>query len=81
MPDELTTIPGIGTKMAAKLRALGHPTIASLRTANPDALYAKYEASCGCHVDRCVLYTFRCAIAYAQNPTAVAGKNWWHFKD
>lgn len=78
---DLTRIPGIGRKMAPKLVALGYPTVASLRTADPDVMYKKYEAMCGCHVDRCVLYTFRCAVAYACDPASVAGKNWWHFKD
>lgn len=79
--SELTTIPSIGKKMAVKLIELGYPTVASLRDVDPDVMYKKYEAQCGCHVDRCVLYTFRCAVAYARDPVSVAGKNWWHFKD
>ncbi len=81
MHSELRTIPGIGKKMSTRLIELGHPTIASLKKANPDDLYLKLEAKSGQHIDRCVLYTLRCAIAYAKNPKAVTGKNWWHFKD
>lgn len=81
LQSELLEIPGIGKTMAARLIGLGYPTIASLKTANPDDIYLQYEAKCGCHVDRCVLYTLRCAVAYAKNPKSVAGKNWWHFKD
>lgn len=68
--------------MAAKLRALGFSTVASLKKASPDALFVAYEQFTGGQkVDRCVLYTFRCAVAFARDPAAVLGKNWWHFKD
>ena len=36
----------------------------------------------GCHVDRCVLYVFRCAVYYASHEAHEPDKlKWWTWKD
>jgi hypothetical protein len=79
---ELQEIPGIGPSLARDLVNLGIHRIADLRKRDPEALYRKLEKQVGTHVDRCVLYTFRCAVYYASNarhkPRLL---KWWNWKD
>jgi hypothetical protein len=36
----------------------------------------------GKHIDRCVLYTFRCAVYYASNRNHTPSKlKWWNWKN
>lgn len=80
--DELQQIPGIGPSLADDLRRLGYRTIASLRGENPEKMYARFEKLVGSHVDRCVLYTFRCAVYYATVKRHDPEKlKWWNWKD
>ncbi len=80
--SELTAIPGIGENMAAHLNALGIEHIGDLKGKDPEALYARECAQQGSTVDRCVLYVYRLAVAYAegriQNPEQL---KWWNWKD
>ena len=64
---DLESIPGVGPKTAADLRTLGIFSVADLKGRDPEQLYRALEASVGCHVDRCVLYVFRCAVYYASS--------------
>ena len=80
--DDLQTLPGIGPRMAEKLRGLGIDTVADLRGVDPQALYDRYQAQRGEPVDRCVLYVFRCAVHHAEaGRPDPARSQWWHFKD
>lgn len=78
----LQEIPGIGPKMAADLYGLGIRKIGDLKGKDPEKLFRAHERQVGCAVDRCVLYTFRCAVYYAQtrrrNPELL---KWWNWKD
>jgi hypothetical protein len=72
------TIPSIGSKLAAIfVDELGFKKIAELKNKIPEDLFLKLSALRNEKQCRCVLYTFRCAIAFAQKPHQ---KNWWEFK-
>ena len=80
--DELQTIPGVGPSIAADLRSLGVKRVVDLKGADPQRLYEKLNAKTGVRQDRCVLYTFRCAVYYASHPVHEAEKlKWWNWKD
>ena len=79
---ELQKIPGIGKNMEQHLRALGYDTIASLRGADPEEMYARVCAMCGASLDRCVLYVYRCAVYFAETARPDPEKcKWWNWKD
>ncbi|MEY4731793.1 MAG: hypothetical protein RL681_739 [Candidatus Parcubacteria bacterium] len=80
-PDDLQTLPGVGPSIARDLRSLGIREVKDLRGKSSDKLYQKMEKQQGRHIDRCVLYTFRCAIYFAEHPNAPRTRNWWNFKD
>lgn len=80
--EELQNIPGVGPSLAKDLSDLGYGHVSQLRDADPRQMY---EALCdlrGAHIDRCVLYVFRCAVYYASNaehdPELL---KWWNWKD
>lgn len=76
---DLTDVPGIGAKKAALLESLGHPDLASLRGTNADDLYMQAQFREGKQLDKCVLYAFRCAVAYAQDPHPNPDEYWWWY--
>ena len=79
---ELQQIPGVGPRLSEALFNLGISSIEDLRDNDPEKLYKKMEKSSGHHVDRCVLYVFRCAVYYASNdehnPHLL---KWWNWKE
>ena len=79
---ELRTIPGVGIQTEKDLIALGYPTIAFLRDADPEMLYQRECSLRGIKVDRCQLYIYRCAVYYAttEHPNPEKLK-WWKWKD
>lgn len=80
--DELQTIPGVGKSLAADLRSLGVRRVKDLRGKNPEAMYEQLMIDAGRHVDRCVLYVFRCAVYFAENNQPDLEKlKWWNWKD
>lgn len=86
MKSELTKIPGIGVKMAEHLIQAGYPTIASLKGQSPDDVYAADCLTLGLaegELDRCVLYTYRLAVEYANHDGKLPAdkQNWWDWKD
>lgn len=79
---ELREIPGIGPSLAGDLYSLGIRRIADLKRKNPETLYRQLEKQTGSHQDRCVLYTFRCAVYYARTPKpAPRLLQWWNWMD
>ncbi len=79
---ELQVIPGIGPSLAQDLYALGLRRVADLRRKNPGILYRRLEKLTGTKQDRCVLYTFRCAVYYAKTPRPDPELLlWWNWKD
>jgi pathogenicity locus Cdd1 protein len=75
-------IPGVGPSIAKDLSLLGIREVAELRGRNPESLYAELCRETGQHVDRCVLYVFRCAVYFASeadhDPELL---KWWNWKD
>lgn len=78
----LTDIPGVGPSIANDLRSLGYENPADLRGEDPEVMYERLMVHAGAHIDRCVLYVFRCAVYYAQTPDPDPDKlQWWNWKD
>lgn len=81
-PEELQNIPGVGPSLAKVLTDLGYDRVSQLRGSDPEQMYQKLGALRGEHIDRCVLYAFRCAVYYASNsahdPELL---KWWKWKD
>lgn len=79
---DLESIPGIGSKMAADLRYIGIFKTDDLKGRDPEQLYRALEEKSGGHIDRCVLYVFRCAVYYASNKKRDTERlKWWHWTD
>lgn len=79
---EFRQIPGVGKTIAQDFWDIGLRSMNDLKNADPEALYlalCKYQNA---HVDRCMLYVFRCAVYYAstKNPDPELLK-WWNWKD
>jgi len=80
--DELQVIPGVGPSIASDLRSLGIRRVDDLKRADPQDLYDRLCEKTGVRQDRCVLYTFRCAVYYATRPVHDPEKlKWWNWKD
>lgn len=80
-PEALESIPGIGPSMAADLRDLGINQVSELKGKDPAELYELLEARMGTHVDRCVLYAYKCAVYYAEGGREPEKLKWWNWKD
>jgi len=81
-PEELQTIPGVGPSIAADLRELGIERVSDLVGKDPEAMYDTLCRKEGQHIDRCVLYVFRCAIYYASNEEHDQKLLlWWNWKN
>ena len=79
---EFQRIPGVGPKLAAKLDELGVQGLDDLAGRSPEALYRELVDLRQVHIDRCVLYVFRCAVYFAKTPNPDAEKlKWWAWKD
>ena len=78
----LQIIPGIGKSLSQDLVDLGYKKVSDLKDQNPEDMYQKLITLRGEHIDRCVLYVFRCATYYASNsihePELL---KWWNWKD
>ncbi|MEP0823157.1 MAG: pathogenicity locus [Ignavibacterium sp.] len=79
---ELQTIPSAGPSIARDLWELGIRTVADLKGKDPQRLYDHRCSQVGKLIDRCLLYTFRCAVYYASrqrhDPKLL---KWWNWKD
>jgi hypothetical protein len=79
---DLQHIPGIGPSLARDLVDLDIRRVADLRRRNPERLYEQLIALRGVHQDRCVLYTFRCAVYFANEPNSNPERlKWWNWQD
>ena len=79
---ELQTIPSVGKSIAEDLWLLGIRSVGQLKNRNPETLYRNHCIQKGMLVDRCVLYTFRCAVYYASTPKPKPELlKWWNWKD
>jgi len=80
--DNLLSIPGIGKSIAEDLHILGIHHVHDLIGHDPEALYKELCVEYKKRIDLCVLYTFRCAVYYAENdrhdPELL---KWWNWKN
>lgn len=80
--SDLRKVPGIGAKKEQELMDLGYDSLEALKSADPDELYVLASAKQGVQLDKCVLYAFRCAVAYAKDPDPnPENYRWWYFCD
>lgn len=79
---ELQTIPSVGKSIAEDLWELGIRRVEDLRGKDPEHLYRKRCQQMGMPIDRCLLYTFRCAVYFASHkkhePRLL---KWWNWKN
>lgn len=79
--EDLKSVPGIGPRMAEDLQSLGVSRVSDLKGKDPELLYETLAARTGGRLDRCVLYTFKCAVYYASNESHDPEKlKWWNWK-
>jgi len=79
--QRLQAIPGVGPSLAADLVSLGYRSVEELQGEDPEAMYARLMEQVGGHVDRCVLYVFRCAVYFASTDRPDPEKlKWWSWK-
>lgn len=80
--ETLQSIPGVGPSIEKDLRDLGFTAVPDLVGADPEEMYAQLCSLRGTHIDRCVLYVFRCAAYFAGNrihdPELL---KWWNWKE
>lgn len=78
----LQTIPGVGKNIAHDLYDLGITQPSCLHGKNPERLYDRLCKLRGTHIDRCMLYVFRCAIYFVETKRPNPKKlQWWNWKD
>ena len=81
-PNVLLSVPGIGKSIAEDLHLIGIHHVHDLIGQDPQALYNDLCNEYNKVIDRCVLYTFRCAVYYAENdqhdPELL---KWWNWKN
>jgi Pathogenicity locus len=66
----LREIPNVGPAVARRLAELGFDGAASLRGQDPEALFARTEATRGAPEDPCLLDTYRAVIAFVETGDA-----------
>lgn len=80
--QDFQRIPGVGKSIAEDLWNLGFRAVHELKDKDPEKLYEDLCEFQQCHVDRCMLYVFRCAVYFASNrkhdPHLL---KWWNWKD
>jgi hypothetical protein len=79
-PNDLQSIPGVGPSLSQDLRDLGYRSVPDLAGQDPEKMYGELCALRGQHVDRCVLYVFRCATYFAGNDSHDPELlKWWNW--
>lgn len=81
---DLRRIPGVGPSIARDLWNQGFRRVDDLRGRDPQAMYERACEIQGMHVDRCLLYVFRCAVYFASHQAHEHEPErllWWNWKD
>lgn len=82
MKGELKQIPGVGPAIEKYLNMAGIQNVEQLKGRVPEQIYDEVCIKTGMQQDRCLLYTFRCAVYYAENEQHDPEKlKWWNWKD
>ncbi|MCU0537981.1 MAG: helix-hairpin-helix domain-containing protein [Hydrococcus sp. Prado102] len=80
--QNLQIIPGVGKSLSQDLVDLGYQKVEDLVHEDPEKMYHNLCRLRGQHIDRCVLYVFRCAVYYASNTVREPELlKWWNWKD
>lgn len=80
--SDLQSLPAIGPSLARDLMELGFRTPADLHGQDPEVMYADLCKLRGQHIDRCVLYAFRCAVhAVVSDNDDPELRKWWNWKN
>lgn len=75
-------IPGVGKAMARDFYDLGYRSVEELKGQDPESMYLALCGLRGTHIDRCVLYVFRCAAYFASHDVHEPELlKWWNWKD
>jgi len=68
--------------MAQDLTDLGIDEVRDLRNRDPQEMYETLSDLRGAKMDRCVLYVFRCAVYFAEEPRHDPELlKWWNWTD
>lgn len=79
---QFQTIPGVGKSIAQDLWNMGFRSLEELKGKDPEQLYTQLCALYGQHIDRCMLYVFRCAVYFVSHTHHDPEKlKWWNWKD
>ena len=81
---DLQRIPGVGKVVAKDLYRLGFKSVVDLKGQDPETLYILHNDLRGEVQDICMLYTFRCAVYFAETPQQKRELNklkWWYWMD
>ena len=81
---ELMQIPSVGKSIANDLWNIGIRSITDLKGKDPEVLFDKSNKYAGAVQDRCLLYSFRCAVYYASTNQEILDTEllkWWNWKD
>jgi hypothetical protein len=79
---DLQSLPSIGPSLAQDLRDLGFRVPSDLHGQDPNKMYSDLCELRGQAIDRCVLYSFRCAVhAVISNDEDPELRKWWNWKD
>jgi len=80
--NDLLSIPGVGKSIAEDLQNIGIQTVADLKEKDPEDLFNLSNLYVGSKQDRCLLYTFRCAVYFAEDTSHDPEKlKWWNWMD
>jgi len=82
--NEMRKIPGVGKVVAQDLFSLGFKSISDLRGKDPEEMYILHNDMKGSIQDICMLYTFRCAVYFAETPATIQEPEklkWWNWMD
>ena len=76
------TIPGVGREIADDFYRMGLRELEEIASRDPEKLYQELCELDGRHVDRCMLYVFRCAVYFCKNKKhAPELLKWWNWSD
>ncbi len=80
--SDLQSLPSIGPSLAQDLRDLGFHAPDDLHGQDPEKMYADLCKIRDQAIDRCVLYSFRCAVhAVSTDDDDPELLKWWNWKD
>ncbi|MFQ5559082.1 MAG: helix-hairpin-helix domain-containing protein [Nitrospinota bacterium] len=68
LTKEFQKIPGIEKSLSKELIPHGFKSISHVKHENPERMYLSLCNLQGKHIDKCVLYVFRCAVYFATKP-------------